>query len=158
MKKIIFLLCTAMIAVACNTPPTPTDPNPTDPSYHNFENDKTTLYLATNITTKPDSNKVENLTELTAVKKDEVKTITSARFEISLNKTDDSTGYMAQRKVTTSTANAAITKTEYICDWCGAASLFKTQEGFINFMSSRGYKLNSQTENANGTDYIFDKI
>jgi hypothetical protein len=75
-----------------------------------------------------------------------------------LNELANGSGYLAQRNVTEPTSDLRNSKIEYICDWCGATTTFKTAEGFLNFMSARGYKLTSQTENIHGKDYIFNKI
>jgi len=65
---------------------------------------------------------------------------------------------LAQRNVTEPTSNLINSKIEYICDWCGAKTIFKTTAGFLSFMSARGYELARQTENIHGKDYVFNKI
>ena len=153
MKRIVFIFCSALIVVACNTKETNSKE-----TTHDFEKDKTTLYVITINTPKPDSKQVKKLDELTPVKKDEIRSITAEHFEISLNELADGSGYLAQRNVTEPTSDTGNSKIEYICDWCGATTTFKTTAGFLNFMLARGYKLISQTENIHGIDYIFNKI
>ena len=146
MKRIVFILCSTLIVTESNSK----QPEATQTT-HNFEKDQTLIYVITINTPKPDSKQVEKLDQLTPVKKDEIKIVTSERFEISLIELVDGTGYRAQRNVTT------ITGMEYICDCCGAITLYKTTARFLNFMSSRGYQLTCQMEHIHGIDYVFNK-
>jgi hypothetical protein len=151
MKKIVFILCSTLIVVSCNTKETNSGE-----TTHDFGKDKTTLYLATINTPGPDEKQVKKLDELTPVKKDEIRSVTEDHFEISLNEVAN--GYMAQRNVTepgSATGNSGI---EYVSDWCGAITTFKTTAGFLSFMSARGYTLTSQTDNVHCKDYVFNKI
>lgn len=148
MKRILFIFCTTLIVVSCNTKQTNSKE-----TTHDFEKDKTTLYLITINTPKLDSKQVEKLNELPPDKKDEIRTVTPDHFEISLTELANGSGYLAQRNVTEPTSEIGKSKIEYICDWCGATTTFKTTAGFLNFMSSRGYELTSQTEK----NYIFNK-
>ena len=163
MKRILIIICSTLIVASCNTKQTNSAETTNNfekdkTTTHNFEKDKTTLYVATINTTEPESKQVKNLNELPPVNKDEIRIVTTDNFEISLNELANGAGYYAVNNVTEPTAEKGSSKMEYICDWCGATTEFKTTAGFINFMATRGYKLVSQTDHIHSKDYKFNKI
>ena len=152
MKKIVFLFCCTLMMAACNSKQTKL----TDTT-HDFENDKTTLYVSTIHPAAKDTMQMKDINKLPPVINDEIRTITAPHFEVSLNEMSDGAGYMAQ-KTAEETSDKANMKKEFICDWCGATLTFKTTAGFLDFMKARGYKLACQTEGTHRIDYKFDKI
>jgi hypothetical protein len=146
MKKVLSLLCSALIMISCNKKQT----GATETT-HDFEKDKTTLYITTINTPEPGAEPITKLDQLPPVKKDEITSVTANHLEISLNELPDGSGFLARRKEPTSGIG-------YICDWCGALTTFKTKEGFLSFMSARGYKPVTPAENTTGKDYAFSKI
>ena len=153
MKRILCIVCSSLIILSCNTEQTKTTE-----TRHNFEKDKSTLYVITIFNPKLESKQVAKLDELPPVKKDEIRSVTANYFNISLNELPDKSGYLAQRNVIEPTSNVINSNIEYICDWCGAKTIFKTTAGFLSFMLARGYELARQTENIHGKDYVFNKI
>jgi hypothetical protein len=153
MKRILFIFCSTLMVISCNTKQTNSTETTPD-----FEKGKTALYVMAINPPEHDSIQVKKLDELPPVKQDEIRAVTSDQFEISLNELADGSGYLAQRHVTEPTSDQGNSRIEIICDWCGATTTFKSSEGFLNFMSACGYKLTRQTENIHGKDYVFNKI
>ena len=69
---------------SCNTEQTKTTE-----TRHNFEKDKSTLYVITIFNPKLESKQVAKLDELPPVKKDEIRSVTANYFNISLNELQD---------------------------------------------------------------------
>ena len=153
MKKILSIFCSTILVISCTTKQAEPDSKATA---HNFEMDKTTLYVVTVNSPEPDSNKVKDLSELPPVKKDDIRQVKEDSLKGSINKSDGS-GFIALGMITGESSDQRNSKIGYICDWCGWKIKFMSPEGFLDYMSARGYKVATQTENNDSRQYVFQK-
>ncbi len=146
MKSIVYIFCAAIIASSCNTQQSDVT-----------ENVEPGLYVVSITSTKLDSTQLANLNGLTS-NKDEIKKISTTRFEITLKELSNGSGFLAERNITKPSSETLSSTTEYICDHCGGKMTFATTNKFLDFMSERGYFVTNQTKNGQGFDYTFGKI